>query len=198
MKSAVVVDYGAGNIGSITNFLRKFEFDVEVSNDSNRIIQAGLVVLPGVGSFEPAKLSLDLSGASEAIVERCRMGKPSLGICLGFQLMTLSSEESKFATGLGLIEATTRRLVGGPVIGWQEIEIEDYSSQFTDAYYFNHSYGVFGVPEMNSVSLTGHQSYIAYARRNKLIGTQFHPEKSQQAGFDFFHSILSEFWHELV
>ena len=92
MKQAVIVDYGAGNIGSVSNFLSNFDFNVEVSNDLRKISEANLLVLPGVGSFGPAKSNLDSLGVSAAIVERFQLGRPILGICLGFQLMTQSSE----------------------------------------------------------------------------------------------------------
>lgn len=198
MKSAVVVDYGAGNIGSISNFLRNFEFIVEVTNDSTKIIDAELLVLPGVGSFGPAKSNLDLAGASTAIVERSGQGKPTLGICLGFQLMTLSSEESLGARGFGLMNARTKRLSEGPMIGWQNSSPRGDSLELPDCYYFNHAYGVFGLEELEDVSVAGKEAYIAFARMGNLIGTQFHPEKSQQVGLDFFSLLLNRVWPELA
>ena len=194
MKSAVVVDYGAGNIRSISNFLRNFDFIVEVTCDSTKIIEAELLVLPGVGSFGPAKSNLDLAGASTAIVERSGLGKPTLGICLGFQLMTLSSEESPGARGFGLMDARTKRLSEGPIIGWQNASPRGDSLELPDCYYFNHAYGVFGLEELEEISVAGNESYIAFARIGNLIGTQFHPEKSQQAGLDFFSLLLNNFW----
>lgn len=197
MKSAVVVDYGVGNIGSISNFLRHFGFEIEVSNEPKGIIEADLLVLPGVGSFGPAKSNLDHVGASDAILERSRIGRPTLGVCLGFQLLTLSSEESEGALGLGLINATTNRLAGGPIIGWENTLATKGSSGSTDAFYFNHSFGVFGSPELDEVSFSGNGSCISFARKGKLIGTQFHPEKSQLAGLHFFASLINECWQDL-
>ncbi len=197
MKCAVVVDYQVGNIGSISNFLRRFEFGIEVSNDPKKIIEADLLVLPGVGSFGPAKLNLDRAGASDAIIERSRQEMPTLGVCLGFQLLTHSSQESEGVVGLGLINATTKRLVQGPVIGWEQAFTVDGSSGFTDAYYFNHSFGVIGTPDLDEFLLSGNESCISFARKGNLIGTQFHPEKSQMAGLDFFSSLLNRFWQDL-
>lgn len=197
MKYAVVVDYHAGNIGSISNFLRHFEFGIEVSNDPKKIIEADLLVLPGVGSFGPAKLHLDHTGASDAIIERSGKERPTLGVCLGFQLLTNSSQESEGVVGLGLINATTKRLVQGPIIGWEQALTVNSSSRFTDAYYFNHSYGVFGTPDLDEVLLSGGESCISFARKGNLIGTQFHPEKSQKAGLDFFSSLINRFWQDL-
>lgn len=190
MKSAVVVDYRVGNIGSISNFLRHFEFGIEVSNDPKKIIEADLLVLPGVGSFGPAKSNLDRTGASDAIIERSRKERPTLGVCLGFQLLTLSSEESEGVAGLGLINATTKRLAGGPIIGWEQALTVNGSLEFTDAFYFNHSFGVFGKPDLDEVSFSGNGSCISFARKGNLIGTQFHPEKSQLAGLDFFSKLV--------
>jgi glutamine amidotransferase len=197
VKSAVVVDYGAGNIGSISNFLQNFEFVVEVTNDSTKIVDAELLVLPGVGSFGPAKASLDVAGASTAILERSAQAKPTLGICLGFQLMTLSSEESSGSHGLGLMNARTKLLSDGPIIGWQNTLPRGDALRLPDSYYFNHAYGVFGLEDFNDTSVAGKDSYIAFARIGNLIGTQFHPEKSQQAGLDFFCLLLNSFWSEL-
>ena len=197
MKTAVVVDYGAGNIGSISNFLRNFEFKIEVCKAAKSMMDADLVVLPGVGSFGPAKLNLDFANASQAIIDRSRAGKPILGICLGFQLMTISSQESEGIPGLGLFRATTKRLIDGPVIGWAETVPSKASDSSIQSYYFNHSFGVFGSPDFDDYTLSGKETYVAYARKDKLVGTQFHPEKSQQAGIDFFTKILNECWQEL-
>lgn len=198
MKSAVVVDYGAGNIGSISNFLRNFEFFVEVTNDSAKIVDAELLVLPGVGSFGPAKANLDLAGASTAILERSAQARPTLGICLGFQLMTLSSEESGGARGFGLMNARTKLLSDGPIIGWQNSLPRGGALRLPDSYYFNHAYGVFGLEELEDTSIAGKDSYIAFARIGNFIGTQFHPEKSQRAGMDFFSLLLNSFWQDLA
>ena len=193
MKSAVVVDYGAGNIGSISTYLRNFAFKVEISNDSRKIADADLLVLPGVGSFGPAKLKLDYSGATDAIVKRVGFGGPTLGICLGFQLLTLSSEESAGVDGLGLIDAKTVRLKGGPIIGWRCCSGKPILADSLNTYYFNHAYGVIGTPVLDEVRFSGKDSHIAYARVGNLIGTQFHPEKSQQVGFDFFSTVVGLF-----
>jgi glutamine amidotransferase len=197
LKTVVVVDYQAGNIGSISNFLRHFDFGIEVSNDPKKIIDAKLLILPGVGSFGPAKLNLDRSGASDAISERSKLEKPILGICLGFQLLTHSSEESEGVVGLGLINATTRRLTRGPNIGWEKVLAINGQAEHTHAYYFNHLYGVFGNPELDEVLYSGNESCISFARSGNLIGTQFHPEKSQLAGLNFFSTLINRFWEDL-
>lgn len=197
MKSAVVVDYGTGNIGSISNFIRHFDFNIEVSNFYSSITESDLVILPGVGSFGSAKLSLDLTGASQAITERFKAGKPILGICLGFQLMTNSSEESEGMPGLGFFNVPTRRLIYGPAIGWQKIVPSATMNSFSDSYYFNHSFGVFGSVNADECSISGKESYLAYVRKENLIGTQFHPEKSQHAGFAFLTRIFNQYWFDL-
>jgi imidazole glycerol phosphate synthase glutamine amidotransferase subunit len=197
MKTAVVVDYQAGNIGSISNFLRHFEFWIEVSNDPKKIIDADLLILPGVGSFGPAMSSLDSSGASDTIRERSTQERPILGICLGFQLLTHSSEESEGVIGLGLINATTKRLSRGPRIGWEQVSPITGQSEHAHAYYFNHSYGVFGKPELDEVLYSTYEPCISFARSGNLIATQFHPEKSQLAGLNFFSALIDRFWQDL-
>jgi glutamine amidotransferase len=194
MKSAVVVDYGAGNFGSISRFLRKFGMGVELSNVPEKISAADLLVLPGVGSFGPAKANLDKVGASQAIIDRSLAGRPTLGICLGFQLMTRSSEEAAGVSGLNLFEAKTQRLSGGPAIGWRETT-GDNNRKSAETYYFNHAFGVFGSPDLDTASFAGDDSYLAFARKGNLVGAQFHPEKSQRTGLVFLAGLISD-WRQ--
>ncbi len=196
MKNSVVVDYGVGNIASISNFLTQFGINVEYTNDSQKIVDADLVVLPGVGSFGPAKKQLDRSGATSGILERSRLDLPILGICLGFQLLTMGSEESHDQVGLGLINAYTRKLANGPRIGWQEISRSGKIQTNTPSYYFNHSYAVTGSPDVEDFSYVDRENYYAMLRNRSIVGVQYHPEKSQRAGIDFFASLLSEFWRQ--
>lgn len=194
MKKALIIDYGVGNVHSVSSFLRIYGFSVKFSNDPCEIIDCDLVVLPGVGAFGPAKQKLDFSGAGDAIVARSRLRKPVLGICLGFQLLTQSSEESINTPGLGIINAKTKKLVDGPVIGWQETELPRPNSEPARSYYYNHSYGIFGQPEADHFSTSGVESYISYLKKDSILGVQFHPEKSQKAGANFFYDMLLSDW----
>jgi glutamine amidotransferase len=194
MKKALIVDYGVGNVHSVSSFLRNFGFNVTFSNNPSEILECDLVVLPGVGSFAPAKQMLDYSGASQAIVARSHLKKPILGICLGFQLLTQNSDESIGTPGLCIINAETRKLTKGPVIGWQETKFLKHNSESVNSFYFNHSYGIFGQPEAEDYSIAGAESYISYFYKDSVLGVQFHPEKSQKAGLDFFSRMLESDW----
>ena len=194
MKNALVIDYGVGNILSVSSFLSKFGFLVDFSNDINKILDSDLVVLPGVGSFGPAKKKLDSNGASEAILARAQLSRPILGICLGFQLLTRGSEESVGTAGLAIIDAQTKKLKNGPVIGWQQISYSNKKVRSQNSFYFNHSFGIFSETGLSEYSLVGDESYIAYMKQDSIVGVQFHPEKSQEAGADFFSGILDRYW----
>jgi imidazole glycerol-phosphate synthase subunit HisH len=194
MKKALIVNYGVGNVHSVSSFLRNFGFHVNLSNNPSEILECDLAALPGVGSFGPAKQKLDYSGASEAIVARSLLKRPILGICLGFQLLTQNSDESIGTAGLSIINAKTRKLAKGPVIGWQETKFLNHKSESLNSFYFNHSYGVFGQPEADDYSLAGAESYISYFQKDSVLGVQFHPEKSQKAGMDFFSGMLESEW----
>ncbi len=196
MKKALVVDYGVGNILSVSSFLNRFGFHVDFSNDVKKIIDFDLVVLPGVGSFGPAKKKLDYSGASQAIVNRAHLKKPILGICLGFQLLTHSSEESVGTPGLAIVDANTRKLENGPVIGWRQLRYPNRNIDIQNTFYFNHSYGIFGRSNVEEYSLVRGESYIGYLKQDSIVGVQFHPEKSQEAGVNFFSNILAKYQTE--
>jgi glutamine amidotransferase len=194
MKSALVIDYGVGNVQSVISFVKNFGFNVKLSIDPDEIIDSNLVVLPGVGSFGPAKNKMDLMGVSEAIVTRSQFEKPILGICLGFQLLTHGSDEAKGVPGLSLIDANTRNLENGPVIGWQDTRYQINDSVLVNSFYYNHSYGVFVKSDADDYSYSRTESCISHFRKDSILGVQFHPEKSQKAGSDFFSSMLRSDW----
>jgi imidazole glycerol-phosphate synthase subunit HisH len=191
-----VVDYGVSNLASVARALKASGHPADLVRDPDRLRQAERVLVPGVGNFGMAADTLATTGLGAAVCEVARAGRPVMGICLGLQLFFESSEEAPGARGLGLLTGRVRRFAGGlsiPHVGWARVDLTDAgrhhpvaaaafggSSQF---YYHVHSYHPSGLPE-NAVLATGDYggSFPTLVGDGSLIGAQFHPEKSQQAG----------------
>lgn len=192
----VVVDYGMGNVGSIRNMLSRLGAVGVVSGDPDVVARAERVILPGVGAFDEAMLTLRSAGLDEALLLRSASGSaPLLGVCLGMQLLLEGSEEGD-EEGLGLIPGTCRRFpdtVDGltlrvPHMGWSTVEPVRTSpyvpSLGLDArYYFVHSYHADPALKEN---VLGRSTYgVAFTSaivRDEVVGVQFHPEKSHRHG----------------
>jgi glutamine amidotransferase len=201
----VVIDYGLGNLRSVTKALESIGARVELTSDPVRITAAAGAVLPGVGAFSAGMRNLQSLGLLPAIQERIAEGKPLLGICLGLQLLFSLSEEHGLHEGLGVICGKVVRFSGElkiPHMGWNTIRpvrqppagilfegIPDDSF-----FYFVHSYYV--VPEDPSVvaatTVYGGEFASAVVKDN-LFAVQFHPEKSGERGL----KILENFVHHV-
>lgn len=196
-----IIDYGLGNLGSIANMLRTIGARCEITGDKEAISRADKLVLPGVGAFDAGMGRLEESGLDVLVREQAATGKPVLGICLGMQLLGLSSEEGKKA-GLGLIPFRSRRFdfaahgVGPsiasrmkvPHMGWDVVDFEKDSLLTTgiegrQRYYFVHSYHAV-CEEPGDVLMTCDYGYrfAAAVSRDNVYGVQFHPEKSHDFG----------------
>jgi glutamine amidotransferase len=189
-----VVDYGMGNLGSILNMMRKIGAEARIASSPQDVARSGKLILPGVGSFDHGMRNLEASGLRAALEDRViRGGVPILGICLGMQLMTASSEEGQLP-GLGWIDAVTRKFRFGdptmkvPHMGWNGVEIRSAEGLFRDMdpeprFYFVHSYYVECRREADVLATTeyGHPFVSAFQRGN-VQGVQFHPEKSHRFG----------------
>jgi len=193
-----IVDYGRGNLRSVEKAFEYLGHQVKVSSDPGAVAEADALVLPGVGAFDDAIISLKEKGLDEAIRDFIRQDRPYLGICLGYQLLFESSEEGK-ERGLDILPGRVRRLPGKglkvPHMGWNSIEIAAESPLLqgirNGSYcYFVHSY--FVEPEDDSLVLTWTEYGVRFAsgvHRGKLAAFQFHPEKSSRTGL----AILANF-----
>lgn len=190
-----IVGTGMSNVGSVLNMFRRLGAEPCVSADPDEVRDAKRVLLPGVGAFDPGMASLVQSGMSEALRDRATAGMPILGICLGMQMLFDGSEEG-VASGLGLIPGTCRRLSTnspyGPVriphMGWsameRQIEHPLLVGLAEDArYYFVHSYAVVPASAADVLGMSTHGNpFVSVAARGKVMGVQFHPEKSHRYG----------------
>ncbi len=185
-----VLDYGAGNLVSISHALERVGAAVRIASRATELEGAEGLVVPGVGASGPAMAALHRRGLVKPILAAVDRGMPYLGICLGLQLLFERSEEDG-ANGLAVLRGTVRRLEGAPRlphIGWNQLErrrdhpllrgIVDAA-----ACYFVHSYA--GVPEDRSVVLaeTEHGGrFVSAVASGPLLGVQFHPERSGDDG----------------
>lgn len=187
-----IIDYGAGNIRSISRGLVEAGADVVVSDNADEIATADAIVLPGVGHAGQLIGSLERLGMDEAIAASTAAGKPYLGICVGLQIMFEEQEEGN-KHGLGLLPGRVTHLPRGlktPHIGWSDVETVRENPVATvgqhEYFYFVHSYAADGVDEADIVATTTYgRTFPSVVIRDHIWGCQFHPEKSSTAGIEF-------------
>ena len=188
-----IIDYGAGNIQSVSKALRHIGCECIVTRDKEEIMRADGAVLPGVGSFGDTVDSLDRYGIKQTVRDYIAGGKPFLGICLGMQLLFPKSEESPGAEGLGIYEGSISRIPNGeglkiPHMGWNSLKIDPASRLFKgiekEPYvYFVHSYFLHAADRSLVAATTEYGVTIdAAVERGNVFATQFHPEKSGETG----------------
>ena len=190
-----IVDYGVGNLFSLTSSLRHLGLEAEVTGDAEKLRAADRIILPGVGAFGDAKKKLDDTGLVPVLLEEAEK-KPFLGICLGMQLLFDRSLEYGEHAGLGLIPGSVIDLRGSltdktlkvPHMGWNSLQIQKDDPIFRyfedgEYVYYVHSYfasdcgaSTLGTSEYGNVRVPG------MVRRGNVWGAQFHPEKSGDAG----------------
>jgi glutamine amidotransferase len=197
-----VLDLGINNLASLRRGLEDAGAHTHrVIASSNESRGADLMVLPGVGAFGAAIAELESRGLDEAVKRHVASGGYLFGVCLGMQLLTTGSEESPDAPGLDLIPGRAVRLTPNtdarvPNMGWTEaVAADDPDEEFTVFeraldFYFVHSYAVVPDDEADALahSQFGDQRFVSAIRHDKILGVQFHPEKSSRPG----HQLLSE------
>ena len=206
--SVAIVDYGSGNLRSAAKAFERAASDaagrpgVTVTADPAEVARADRIVLPGVGAFVDCMTGLaGLSGMVDALHERVRAGVPLLGICVGMQLMASVGEEHGVHDGLGWVPGRVVPLPPGdglriPHMGWNEIEtrgdhpilagLEDRTHA-----YFVHSYMMVPDDPEDVLAVTDYGGPVpAVVGRDNVLGTQFHPEKSQRNGLALISRFL--------
>jgi len=193
-----IIDYGMGNLRSVQKGFEKVGFDAVVTADPKVVLEAGKIVLPGVGAFRDCMRNLEQGGFVEPILKVIRDGRPFLGICVGMQLLMTDSVEFGLYQGLDVIPGHVLRFPDGmeengeklkvPHMGWNQIAIKRRSPIFAGIddganVYFVHSY--YEKPDDESVVAATSDygfEFCASIWKDNIVATQFHPEKSQEIG----------------
>lgn len=206
----VLIDYGSGNLRSAAKAFERavaetgMESSVEVTGKAKALSGASHIVLPGVGAFGDCRAGLDaLPGMVEALENEVRgKGKPFLGICVGMQLMAESGLEHGSHEGLGWIPGEVRTLEPDdetlkiPHMGWNQLNISRPHPVLDGIesgahFYFVHGYGMVCADEEHILVTTDYGGAVtAMVACDNLVGTQFHPEKSQKAGLRLIANFL--------
>lgn len=201
-----IINYGFGNLGSISNMLKVIGEKSVITSDAEKIREADRIILPGVGSFDSGMEQLESRKLIPVIQMEAAKGKPILGICLGMQLLGRKSEEGE-KTGLGLIpfdnvrfdfdeiDESLKQQLKIPHMGWDIVEMKQnrplvQGIEGTQRYYFVHSYhAVCDAPENVLMTCDYGYEFAAAVCKDNIYGVQFHPEKSH----DFGMRILENF-----
>ena len=190
-----IVDYGVGNLFSLTSSLKSLGFAPEVTADPDRLRAAERVILPGVGAFGDAKAKLDATGLVPVLREESKR-KPLLGICLGMQLLFDRGFEYGEHNGLGFLPGVVDSLkpdlndrsLKVPHMGWNSLRIrrdDPLFNYFQDGEYVYYVHGFYAKSCADSILAVSDYGGVAVpgaVRRGSVWGTQFHPEKSGDAG----------------
>jgi glutamine amidotransferase len=192
-----LVDYGAGNLRSVQNALDALEADSAIVSTPEDLTRADAIIFPGVGAAAPAMAALRARGLDGPLIEAIRQGTPVLGICLGLQLLFDSSAEDG-ATCLGVLRGTVERLRTReklPHIGWNTLDGVATHPVLAglegEAMYFVHSY--VGVPQdrqLIAAETTHGVPFVSAVATGRLVGVQFHPERSGRAGLKLLESFV--------
>jgi glutamine amidotransferase len=199
-----VIDYGAGNIGSVLNMIRRVGGNAVASGQASDVLRAEKLLLPGVGSFDNAMQKLAQLDLIAPLRERALAGLPMLGICLGMQLLAEGSDEGVLP-GLNLVPGRVRRFkfdgdcaqLKVPHMGWNRVRtakqhaltlgIDDADARF----YFVHSYHYDCANEADRLFQTRYgYEFTSGVQRDNVMGVQFHPEKSHRFGMQLIKNFI--------
>ena len=205
-RQVAIVSYGTGNIASLVESFAAIGAEAFLAGTPEALRQADALVLPGVGHFGAAMEALHHSGLLAVLQQRILEGLPTLGICLGFQILTASSEEAPGVDGLGLLPSSTVRLrppdtrrYKVPHLGWNTISSSEHQPRLLrgiDAakqiFYFANAFGVLpgDTPEASKAYYQHGQAWLALLEQGNVYGVQFHPEKSRRQGLQILSNFL--------
>ena len=185
-----ILDYGVGNLKSVTNAMRYLGFDTRITSDPAELERADAIILPGVGAFPDAAEKLRVPGLDKTLLTQAEK-KPILGICLGMQLLFDRGEEIRPCAGLVLVHGSVRRLETDrklPHIGWNSLAFQNHSPLFRGLddgvyVYFVHTFCGVADRESDVIARTEYgPSVVAAVSCGNVYGCQFHPEKSGETG----------------
>lgn len=196
-----IIDYGMGNLKSVSNALAHLSCDSIITSDPTILKKADGLILPGVGAFPDCMENLHASGVIPTLQEECAKGKPLLGICLGMQVLFEKSYEGKECAGLGFLQGEIVKMIDPkvkiPHIGWNKLEAKQEDALLKgveDAFvYYVHSYYAQGYQEeeLLAYSTYGKLCIPSVFRKKNIMATQFHPEKSGEDGLQILQNFIT-------
>lgn len=207
-SQALIVDAGVGNLGNLARAVRHAGADCEITREPSQIAAGRCLLLPGVGAFRPPRETLR-GPLEDALNEALAAGAWLLGICVGYQLLFEAGEEHGVCDGLGWLPGTVQRLpttmpadgigevtVALPHIGWNRLRFRRPHALFAGIpdgsyFYFVHSYAPIEIDSGAVLATAEHgAAFVAVAGRERVLGTQFHPEKSGRNGLRLLANYL--------
>jgi glutamine amidotransferase len=194
-----IIDYGAGNLRSVTNALVKLGYQPRVTGESSDVLSAGAVIFPGVGAAPDTVRNLKKLGLDYAVKQVIREARPLFAICVGMQVLLSITEEDGPYECLGIIPGVVKRLPSGlkvPHMGWNQVKQVTAHAIFNDIpdesnFYFVHSY--YAEPDDTGVIAGATEYGVTFCSvliKDNLIATQFHPEKSGEIGLRMYYNFL--------
>ncbi len=199
-----IIDYGLGNLGSIQNMIKRVGGESKIIDNPNQLTSPTKIILPGVGAFDTGMKKLNENNWISVLNNEVLVNKiPVLGICLGMQLMTNSSEEGNLK-GLGWIDANVKKFIFDnnsykiPHMGWNRVKVAKDSYLFdsteSNKFYFVHSYYVeTNNPSDNLLYSNYGNEFVSAFQKENIIGLQFHPEKSHKFGINLFNKFINQY-----
>jgi glutamine amidotransferase len=194
-----IIDYGASNLRSVTNAIRRLGYQPLVTGSAKEIAGADAVILPGVGAAPDTMVSLDKLGLLAPIKEYIAAGRPFLGVCVGLQVLFTSTEEGGGAPCLDIIPGRVKKLSGDlkiPHMGWNQVKQLVSHPLFrgvpqTANFYFVHSYYADPADRSVVIGATDYgQAFASVIARGSMVATQFHPEKSGESGLKIYDNFI--------
>ncbi len=196
-----IIDYDAGNIRSVEKAVESLGFETSLTRDKDTILNAGHVILPGVGAFGDAMKLLNSYGLTDVIREVAARQIPLLGICLGQQLLFEMSEESPGVEGIGIIKGSVKKIPSGnglkvPNIGWNSLELKNEGRLYKGIedgsfVYFVHSYYCAAEErDIVKAEIDYNVTVDASIEKGNIFACQFHPEKSSETGLKILGNFL--------
>jgi len=198
MEYIAIIDYGAGNLRSVANALRRLGYVPRVTNQPAEVLEAAAVILPGVGAAGEACESLERLGLAQALRRLIREGRPIFAVCVGMQVLLSATEEGGWHRCLEVVPGVARRLPSHlkvPHMGWNQVKQKIRHPLFEGIpdeanFYFVHSY----YPDLEGSVVAGTTQYglrfCSVLVRGNLVATQFHPEKSGELGLRMYANFL--------
>ena len=196
----VVIDYGLGNLASVTNALNTLGVKNKISSDPLVIQKAKGLILPGVGAAKQGMENLKKNGLEKVLIDEIKKGKPFLGICLGMQLLFEKSEEGN-AKCLRIFGGTVkkfRKMRKVPQIGWNDVRIMNQESRIMkniknkSYFYFVNSYYCDPTDKKIIAGTTTYgETFVSVVEKDNIVGVQFHPEKSGKVGFQLIKNFIN-------